>query len=84
MYLPDTTDSKRIAVLIGRIEAKGLGQEINEKKTKDAVTIKIENEEIEEVEEFYYLESMIDRNGEMRTDITRRITQAQKRFNMLR
>jgi hypothetical protein len=72
------------------ITSKLVGLQINTKKTKIMAInnrckpiIKIQNEEIENVEEFTYLGSIVDKNGGTEKDIKSRISKAQIAFQSL-
>jgi hypothetical protein len=73
------------------ITSKLVGLQINTKKTKIMAInnrrkpiIKIQNEEIENIEEFTYLGSITDKNSGTEEDIKSRISKAQITFQSLR
>jgi hypothetical protein len=72
------------------ITSKLVGLQINTKKTKIMAInnrrkpMKIQNEETENVEEFTYLGSIVDKNGDTEKDIKSRISKAQIAFQSLR
>lgn len=59
-----------------------MGLKINVNKTK-ILTEGGRRYGIEEIDEFCYVESMVDKTGDSHTDIRRRIEQAQKSVNIL-
>ncbi|CAG2211505.1 unnamed protein product [Mytilus edulis] len=74
-----------------RETGKKLGPKINIKKTKimkvktgKGGTVSIEGEDIEEVDQFTYLGSIMDRTGGIDADIRIRISKARKAFAMLK
>lgn len=72
-------------------EAKKIGLSINTKKTKiikinteREMGIFVEEEEIESVQKFCYLGSILDKNGRIEEEVNARINKAQNAFYMLR